>query len=201
GSRARARVPLRTDRRAQRARRDRRLRRGPARGRDPARTPRRLRGADAARRGRARRVLLAARARRGGGGHSRRAPARDRGRRPLALLGDPGRVRRRGAPLPRRSSTVALFVLIGRDGAQGAALRPRMREAHLANLKPLADAGRVVHAGPMLDDAGAPCGSVVVFEAPDLASARAFAASDPYVVEGVFESWEVRETRRVFPAD
>jgi len=96
---------------------------------------------------------------------------------------------------------VALFVLIGRDGARGAELRPRVREAHLANLRPLADAGRVVHAGPLLDEGGAPCGSVVVFEAPDLASARAFAASDPYVVEGVFESWEVRETRRVFPAD
>src|SRR5690606_26279258 len=139
--------------------------------------------------------------RRGGGCDPGRTPARVPRRRPLALLGDPGRVRRRGAPLPRRSSTVALFVLIGRDGARGAELRPRVREAHLANLKPLADAGRVVHAGLLLVEGGAPGGSVVVFEAPDLASARAFAASDPYVVAGVFESWEVRETRRVFPAD
>lgn len=95
---------------------------------------------------------------------------------------------------------MALFVMIGRDGPRGAALRPQHRPAHLAGLQPLADSGRVVHAGPLLDDAGEPCGSLVVFEAPDLASARRVAASDPYVVEGVFASYEVLETRRVFPA-
>lgn len=95
---------------------------------------------------------------------------------------------------------MALFVLIGRDGARGLELRARHRAAHLANLRPLAEAGRIVYAGPLLDDAGSPCGSVVVFEAEDLASARRFAASDPYVVEGVFERWEVLETRRVFPS-
>lgn len=95
---------------------------------------------------------------------------------------------------------MALFVLIGRDGPRGAALRPQHRPAHLARLQPLADAGQVVHAGPLLDDAGAPCGSLVVFEAPDLASARRFAAGDPYAVEGVFASWEVLETKPVFPA-
>jgi uncharacterized protein YciI len=94
---------------------------------------------------------------------------------------------------------VALFVLIGRDGARGAELRPQHREAHLRNLRPLAEAGSVRYAGPLLDDAGTPCGSVVVFEAPDLAQARRFAASDPYVVEGVFERWEVLGTRQVFP--
>ena len=95
---------------------------------------------------------------------------------------------------------MALFVLIGRDGPRGTELRARHRPAHLANLQPFADAGRVVHAGPLLDDAGAPCGSVVVFDAPDLASARRFAAGDPYVVEGVFASWEVFGTKQVFPA-
>jgi uncharacterized protein YciI len=94
---------------------------------------------------------------------------------------------------------VALFVLIGRDGPRGVALRKLHRDAHLRNLKPLAEAGRVVYAGPLLDEAEAPCGSVVVFEAADLASAERFAAGDPYVVAGVFASWEVRGTRQVFP--
>ena len=94
---------------------------------------------------------------------------------------------------------MALFVLIGRDGARGPELRPRHRGAHLRNLRPLALAGRIVHAGPLLDDAGAPCGSVVLFDAADLASAHRFAANDPYVVEGVFGSWEVLATRQVFP--
>lgn len=92
---------------------------------------------------------------------------------------------------------MALFVLIGRDGARGAELRLLHRDAHLRNLAPLADAGRIVFAGPLLDDAGAPCGSLVVFDAADLASAQSFAAGDPYVVEEVFATWEVLETRKV----
>lgn len=94
-----------------------------------------------------------------------------------------------------------LFVLIGRDGPHGGALRPLHRDAHLRNLKPLADSGRVVYAGPLLDASGAPCGSVVVFDADSLEAARRFAAGDPYVVEGVFADWEVLGTRQVFPGD
>ena len=91
-----------------------------------------------------------------------------------------------------------LFVLIGRDGSDGLALRRRHREAHLANLQPLDDAGQVRFAGPIRTTAGDPCGSVVVFEATDLATAQAFAKTDPYVVEGIFASVEVWETLQVF---
>jgi uncharacterized protein YciI len=94
---------------------------------------------------------------------------------------------------------MGLFVLIGRDGARGAELRKLHREAHLANLRPLADAGRVVYAGPLLDGADQPCGSVVVFEAESLDAARRFAATDPYVVQGVFASHEVFGSRQVYP--
>ena len=92
-----------------------------------------------------------------------------------------------------------LFALIGHDGPNGLELRKLHREEHLANLAPLDAYGRVVHAGPLLGDTGQPIGSLVLFEAPTLADARAFAASDPYVVRGVFERWEVHETRIVFP--
>lgn len=94
---------------------------------------------------------------------------------------------------------MGLFVLIGRDGARGAELRKRHRDAHLANLRPLADAGRVVYAGPLLDTAEQPCGSVIVFEAESLDAARRIASSDPYVVNGVFESHDVFGSRQVFP--
>jgi uncharacterized protein YciI len=89
-----------------------------------------------------------------------------------------------------------LFALIGRDGPESPERRKRHRPAHLDNLRPLARAGRVRFAGPLLE-AGAPVGSLVVFEAADLAAAKAFAASDPYVVHGVFASHEVRETKDV----
>jgi len=94
---------------------------------------------------------------------------------------------------------MGLFVLVGRDGARGAPLRKQHRDAHLASLRPLADAGRVVYAGPLLDDAEQPCGSVIVFEAENLSAARRFAASDPYVVHGIFDSHEVFGSRQVFP--
>ena len=54
-------------------------------------------------------------------------------------------------------------------------------------------------AGPLLDESGNPCGSLILFEADDLASARLYAAEDPYVIKGVFASHEVNETKVVFP--
>jgi uncharacterized protein YciI len=94
---------------------------------------------------------------------------------------------------------VPLFAWIGYDGPRGGELRKLQREAHLANLAALDAAGRVVHAGPLLGADGAPLGSLILFEAADLAAAQAFAAKDPYVVGGVFERYEVHPTRAVFP--
>ncbi len=92
-----------------------------------------------------------------------------------------------------------LYCLIGRDGPRGSELRKQHRAGHLQNLQPLEDAGRLRYAGPLLGDDGEPCGSVIVFEADDLASARERMASDPYVTGGVFCEWEVLTTRQVFP--
>jgi len=94
---------------------------------------------------------------------------------------------------------MGLYVLIGRDGADGLAKRKLHREAHLANLRPLASTGRVRYAGPLLDETEQPCGSVIVFEAESLKAARDFAAKDPYVVQGIFERWEVFGGMQVFP--
>ncbi len=95
---------------------------------------------------------------------------------------------------------MALFALVGRDGPRGAELRRLHRDAHLARLRELAEAGRLLFAGPLRAPDGSPCGSLVVFEAEDLGAAREFAAGDPYVTEGVFASVEVLETTRVLPA-
>ncbi len=94
---------------------------------------------------------------------------------------------------------MATFIWIGHDGPRGAELRKQTRPAHLAGLEPLADAGRIRFAGPMLDPAGTPVGSVIILEAADLASARAIAVRDAYATQGVFERWEVFETKVVFP--
>ena len=70
------------------------------------------------------------------------------------------------------------YALIGHDAPGSLELRKRHRDAHIANLRTLDAAGRVRHAGPLLDDSGAPCGSVVIFEAKSLEAAQAF-LSDP----------------------
>ena len=90
-----------------------------------------------------------------------------------------------------------LFCMTGRDGPRGLELRKLHRDAHIANIAPMKEAGQMAYAGPLIDEAGLPCGSILIFEADDLSPARRFAAADPYVVEGVFASHEVIETRAV----
>lgn len=92
-----------------------------------------------------------------------------------------------------------LFAFTGYDGPQGSELRKRHRPAHLAGLEGLAAADRIRHAGPLLDDEGRPLGSLILFEAETLEEARTIAARDPYVTEGIFERYDVHETRVVFP--
>ncbi len=92
-----------------------------------------------------------------------------------------------------------LFAFIGHDGPRGPELRELHRPAHLEALEALSAEGRVRHAGPLLDEAGNPVGSVIIFEAESLAAARAIADADPYVKEGIFERHSVHETRTVFP--
>jgi uncharacterized protein YciI len=91
------------------------------------------------------------------------------------------------------------FILIGHDGPRGLELRKVHRPAHIAVLEAVECSHRIRHAGPMLGDDGAPIGSVVLFEAESLADAQAIAARDPYVIEGIFARYEVRETAVVFP--
>ena len=91
------------------------------------------------------------------------------------------------------------YIWIGHDGPRGLELRKQSRPAHLAGLEELAAQGRIRFAGPLLAVGGAPVGSLILLEAPDLESARAIAARDAYATQGVFERWEVFETMVVFP--
>ena len=94
---------------------------------------------------------------------------------------------------------MALFIYIGRDGPQGAEKRPNARPQHLDHLRGLDEAGRIRFAGPLRNDQGAPCGTVVILEAENLAEARSVAEGDPYLAAGVFETIEVFESLQVFP--
>ena len=87
------------------------------------------------------------------------------------------------------------FVILGYDGPEGEAKRKIYRPAHLANLEPLAQQGRVILAGPLTDKAG----SLMVLEFETQAEAEQFAKQDPYTVKGIFERIEVHPFMQVLP--
>ena len=61
-------------------------------------------------------------------------------------------------------------------------------EAHVAHLKRLDDAGRLVLSGPFRDGKG----GMVAFRAADLAEAESTARSDPFISQG-FETYMTRQ--------
>jgi uncharacterized protein YciI len=88
-----------------------------------------------------------------------------------------------------------LFVIIGHDSPDARERRPAVRPAHLAHLDPVAKAGRIRLAGPLLDRSG----SLIVGVADSLAEAWALVARDPYVTEGIFNHVEVKPFEQVLP--
>ncbi len=98
-----------------------------------------------------------------------------------------------------------LYAIIGEDAPGSLAKRLAARPAHLERLKELQDAGRLILAGPCpAIDAPDPgpagfAGSLIVAEFDSLADAEAWAAADPYVIEGVYASTRVLPFRKVFP--
>ena len=93
---------------------------------------------------------------------------------------------------------MATFVLICRDKPGGLELRLATRDTHLAYLDSAAlDALR---AGPILDEAGSPIGSILIVEAPDLAAAQAFSDADPYAKAGLFDHVEILPWRQTIGA-
>jgi uncharacterized protein YciI len=97
------------------------------------------------------------------------------------------------------------YVIIGKDAPNALEIRKRVRPAHLARARQLVEEGRMLVAGPCpaIDspDPGPAgfTGSVIIAEFASLQDARAWVAADPYVMDGVFESVEVRPFLKVLP--
>ncbi|WP_374355263.1 YciI family protein [Chitinimonas sp.] len=98
------------------------------------------------------------------------------------------------------------YAITGQDTADSLAKRLENRPAHLARLQALQAEGRLLLAGPFpaIDspDPGPSgfSGSLIVAEFADLAAARAWADTDPYLAAGVYASVEVRPFKKVLPA-
>ena len=98
-----------------------------------------------------------------------------------------------------------LYVITGKDSPKGLEIRKRVRPRHLERARRLVDEGRMVIGGPCpAIDSPEPgpagfSGSVIIAEFASLEEARAWIADDPYVTEGVFESFDVRPFIKVLP--
>jgi len=99
-----------------------------------------------------------------------------------------------------------LYAIVGEDVPHSQPKRAAARPAHLTRIQALADAGRVVLAGPFpaIDgpDPGPAgmTGSLIVGEFESLEAAQAWIDADPYVTEGVFARVTVRPFKQVVPA-
>jgi len=98
-----------------------------------------------------------------------------------------------------------LYAIISQDVADSLPLRASVRPKHVARLEQLRDEGRLVLAGPHPTiDANDPgpagfSGSLIVAEFDSLHDAEQWAASDPYVAAGVYESVLVKPFKQVLP--
>ena len=88
-----------------------------------------------------------------------------------------------------------LFVVSYIDKPNSLALRMANRPAHLDYAHDEKNPSKVKIGGPYLDANGDMCGSLIILEAPDHATAIKFTENDPYVKAGLFSSIDVRPYR------
>ncbi len=86
------------------------------------------------------------------------------------------------------------FALMTKDKPGALQTRLDNREAHLAYI---AETGVVEMAGPVLDDEGQMCGSLIVLEVEDMAAAQAWAENDPYAKARLFSDVTLRAWKKV----
>ncbi len=98
------------------------------------------------------------------------------------------------------------YSIIATDAANSLEKRLAERPAHLARLTQLQAEGRLLLAGPFpaidsMDPGPAGfTGSLIVAEFADLEAAQAWAAQDPFSLNGVYQHVEVKPFRKTLPA-
>jgi len=83
-----------------------------------------------------------------------------------------------------------LFALVADDKPDGLADRLAIRPEHLKHLESLGE--KLILAGPFTDQNGDSNGSIVVIEAATQAEAEALFKKDPFIVKGLFTSYQIR---------
>jgi uncharacterized protein YciI len=97
------------------------------------------------------------------------------------------------------------YAIMAEDGENSLERRMNARLQHLARLDELQKQGRLLLAGPFpaIDsvDPGAAgySGSLIVAEFTDLAAAKSWFETDPFVIAGVYKSVTVKPFRKTLP--
>ncbi len=97
------------------------------------------------------------------------------------------------------------YAIISEDEDNSLPGRKANREAHLARLREMNEAGRLLLAGPHpsidADDPGEAgfSGSLLVLDFNSLEEAKSWADADPYVLNGIHKSVTVKPFKKVLP--
>lgn len=86
------------------------------------------------------------------------------------------------------------FALMAKDKPGALQIRLDNRDAHLAYI---AETGVVEMAGPLLDDDGQMCGSLIVLDVDGADAAQAWADNDPYARAGLFSDVTLSAWKKV----
>jgi uncharacterized protein YciI len=87
-----------------------------------------------------------------------------------------------------------LYIAYAEDNAGTADKRKELRDAHMAYLH--ADPHVVVLGGPLLDGADERLGTCLIITAPDLSTAQAWFAEEPFNKGGLFKSIKITRVMR-----
>ena len=89
------------------------------------------------------------------------------------------------------------FLLRAYDGKDAQAMDRRMsaRPAHLEYVKAFKEKGHLLIGGPLLNEAGEMCGSVMVLDFPSEVELNAWKEKEPYVTEGVWQEIHIEPMR------
>jgi uncharacterized protein len=89
-----------------------------------------------------------------------------------------------------------LWVIHAEDKPDSLVLRQATRPDHLAYVASFP----LELGGPLLDDDGAMCGSLIVLDLPDRMAVEEFVAGDPYTKAGLFDRVSIHAWKQVAPA-
>lgn len=89
------------------------------------------------------------------------------------------------------------YAIIFEDAPGSAEKRLQYRDAHLDYMR--SQLPKVLASGGLLDDSGTVGeGGVIIMDFDTRAEAEAFVAADPFNVEGIYGSYQIRRWRKAF---